>query len=97
MQVDPIKPTLKAPGSERLKLKYDEPLSNFAFNIYLRRYTEVQIEESIDADYENIVAGDNTVKEYLRQGSEQRKALGLEDLGNVSKAGAYTRPLFSST
>ena len=39
MQVHPIKPTLKAPGSVRLKLKCDEPLSNFAFNCNLRRYS----------------------------------------------------------
>ena len=37
MQVDPIKPTLKAPGAKRLKLKYEEPLSKIAYN--LRRYT----------------------------------------------------------
>ena len=36
VQVDPIKPTLKAPG--RLELKCDEPLSNFAFNFNPRRY-----------------------------------------------------------
>ena len=42
MQVDPIKPNLKAPGSKRLKLKYDEPLSNFAFNFNLRRYIEAE-------------------------------------------------------
>jgi len=41
VQVDPIKPTLKAPGTERLKLKYDEPPSNFAFKFNLRRYTEI--------------------------------------------------------
>jgi hypothetical protein len=34
VQVEPIKPTLKAPVSERVKLKFDEPLSNFAFNFY---------------------------------------------------------------
>ena len=39
MQINPIKPTLKAPGTKRLKLKYDEPLSNFGFNYNLRRYT----------------------------------------------------------
>ena len=38
MQVDPIKPTLKAPGTKRLKLKYDEPLSNVALKVNLRRY-----------------------------------------------------------
>ena len=38
VQVDPIKPTLKAPGTKRLKLKYVEPFSNFAFKFNLRRY-----------------------------------------------------------
>ena len=38
MQVDPIKPTLKPPGTKRLKLEYDELLSNFAFKFNLRRY-----------------------------------------------------------
>ena len=37
VQVDPMKPVLKAPGTERLMLKYDEPLSNFALNFSLRR------------------------------------------------------------
>ena len=40
VQVDPIKPTLKAPGTQRLKLKYDNPLSSFAFKFNLRRYTQ---------------------------------------------------------
>jgi hypothetical protein len=39
VQVDPIKPTLNAPETKRLKLDYDEPLSNFAFKCNLRRYT----------------------------------------------------------
>ena len=38
VQVDPIKPTLKPPGTKRLKLEYDEPLSSFAFNFKLRHY-----------------------------------------------------------
>jgi hypothetical protein len=40
VQVDPIKPTLKAPEFERLKLQCYEPLSNFAFKFKLRRYNE---------------------------------------------------------
>ena len=43
MQVDPIKPKLKLPGAKRLKLQRDEPLSNFAFNFNLRRYTVAHI------------------------------------------------------
>jgi hypothetical protein len=39
VQVDPIKPTLKLPGTKRLKLKCDAPLSFFAFKFNLRRYT----------------------------------------------------------
>ena len=40
MQVDPIKPTLNAPGTKRLTLKCDGQLSNFAFNFNLRRYNK---------------------------------------------------------
>jgi hypothetical protein len=39
VQVDRIEPALKAPGIHLLTLKYDEPLSTFAFNFNLRRYT----------------------------------------------------------
>jgi hypothetical protein len=35
VQIDPIKPTLKAPSTKRLKLKCNEPLSKFAFKIQL--------------------------------------------------------------
>ena len=38
MQNNPNKSTLKLCGAKRLKLKYDEPLSNFAFKSHLRRY-----------------------------------------------------------
>ena len=41
MHVDPVKPTLKAPGIKLFKLKYDKPLSDFAFKFNLRRYNEV--------------------------------------------------------
>jgi hypothetical protein len=45
VQVDPIKPALKAPGTKRLKLQYDEPPLNFAFKFNLHRY-------SLDSDDE---------------------------------------------
>jgi hypothetical protein len=38
VQVDPIKPTLKAPNTKRLKLKSGEPPSNLAFKFNLRRF-----------------------------------------------------------
>ena len=31
---------MKAPGTKRLKLQYDEPPSNFAFKFNLRRYNK---------------------------------------------------------
>ena len=43
MQVDPIKPTLKAPATSSLKLKYDELLSFLAFNFILRRHNWVNV------------------------------------------------------
>jgi hypothetical protein len=36
-----MKPTLKAPGTQSLKQKYDELLSRFAFKFNLRRYTKL--------------------------------------------------------
>jgi len=38
VQIDPIKPELKPPGTKRLKLKCDVLLLNFAFKFNLRRY-----------------------------------------------------------
>ena len=40
MQAEPIKSTLKASGSECLKLECDGMLSNFAFKTKLRHYSE---------------------------------------------------------
>ena len=40
MQVDPIKPKLKPPGTKRLKLKYDILLSTSAFKFNLRRFIQ---------------------------------------------------------
>jgi len=39
VQVDPINPMLKAPGTKHLKLKYYKLLSSFAFKFNLCRYT----------------------------------------------------------
>jgi hypothetical protein len=41
VQVDPIKPTLKAPRTWCLKVTRDKLLSSFAFKFNLRRYTWV--------------------------------------------------------
>ena len=42
VQLDPIKPTFKAPEIKSLKLEYDRPLSQFAFKFNLRRYIQAQ-------------------------------------------------------
>jgi len=39
VQVDPIKPVMKAPGSLHLTLRRDRPVSNVAFNFDLRAYS----------------------------------------------------------
>ena len=49
MQVDSIKPMLKAPGTKLLKPEYDELLSRFAFKFNLRRYILVE-EDNIMSD-----------------------------------------------
>ena len=38
VKIDPIKPTLKPPGTQRLKLHHDDGLLNFALKLSLRRY-----------------------------------------------------------
>jgi len=71
VQVDPIKPMLKAPGTERLKLEYDGTPSNFAFKFNLRRHTTVTL----------LYSGVYSISATMRERT----------------AGAYTRPLLSST
>ena len=83
VQVDPIKPTLKAPGTERLNLEYDGPLPNFAFNFDLRRYTSpwCSCPSPPRPSWTPASCG-------LGPSSSSRRA---------SPAGAYTRPLLGST
>ena len=73
MQVDPFKPTLKAPGIKHLKLNCDILLSNFALNFNLRCYSSEAEDE--------------------RERATEAAQVALQK----SQAGAYTRPLFSST
>jgi hypothetical protein len=40
VQVESMKPMMKAPGTMRLKLKCHKPPSNFAFNFNFRRQTQ---------------------------------------------------------
>jgi hypothetical protein len=49
---------LKPPGTKRLKLKYDELLSKFAYKFDLRRYTWVVIDSSINPEQMEFYASD---------------------------------------
>jgi hypothetical protein len=49
VQVDLIKPTLKAPGTKRLKLEYDGLLSDFAFKFNLRCYNKETTTDGADS------------------------------------------------
>jgi len=42
VQLEPMKPTLKPPGSERMKVRCDDVLSNFALTFQLRLYNAVR-------------------------------------------------------
>jgi hypothetical protein len=46
VQDEPIKPTLKVPGTQRLKLKYDEVVSSCAVNLNLRHCPTVLVQSS---------------------------------------------------
>ena len=92
VQLAPIKPRLKAPGTKRLKLKCDVLLSASAFKFNLRRYN---MEESHDI---TMCAYPSSEYFFLFKGSVQ--AVVSEHKagdGPGSMVGAYTRPLFGLT
>jgi hypothetical protein len=60
VQVDPIKPKLKPPGTERLKLNCGDALSNVAFKFNLRRYTVVRVGRAERSRGEERVPGGET-------------------------------------
>jgi hypothetical protein len=48
VQVEPMKPMMKAPGTKRLKLNFDKALSSFATNFNLRLYHKVEQDANDD-------------------------------------------------
>jgi len=56
-----MKPTMKPPGSQRLKREHEKLLSNIAFNFNLRRYNLV--DEEFRSEQKVIAA---TVRELLK-------------------------------
>jgi len=55
VQLDTNKPTLKAPGTKRLKLKCDDLLSDFAFKCNLRRYIMASLRNAATSSAERVV------------------------------------------
>jgi len=68
VQVDHIKPTMKAPGTKHLKLKYYELLSNVAFKLCFRRYIEGTMAKAWRTWYANF-------SELKRMGNILKRAL----------------------
>jgi hypothetical protein len=60
VQVDPIKPTLKAPGTKHLKAKCEELLSNFGYKLNLRRYTVACVRIAADVQVAATTVGADT-------------------------------------
>jgi len=59
VQVDPIKPKLKPPGTKRLKLTCDILLSTSAFRLNLRRYIvafPIILDEDIAKELDNLTS-----------------------------------------
>ena len=81
VQVEPIKPMLTALGTKRLKLKFGELLSSFAFKFNLRCYTMEQHRD--DEQHRGMF--------FIVPGVAELIVLGY------SQAGAYNRPLSGST
>ena len=79
-----------------MKLKYDVPLSNFALKSNLRRYSKEYgaLIDAHDAVIRINVLDNANAKFFANLGAETTyRVLSYK----MSKAGAHTRPLFSST
>jgi hypothetical protein len=103
VQVEPMKPELKAPGTKRLKLSYDEPPSNCAFNFNVRRYS-VEQSEALRANLEERLAHAADKREYMLDPASGIRMAGggpspvkMAAMSATSTAGAYTRPHLCST
>jgi hypothetical protein len=73
-----MKTHLKAPGTKRLKLKYDKLLSNVAFRFNLRRYITESV-TTVNADAARL-----TAQLQVSTATEQRL---LAELAQVGGAG----------
>ena len=96
MQVDPINPKLKPPGTKHLELKCDALLSTSAFKFKLCRYKVAAAGAEVCAsDWVRLVAERRLPEEDLLKYCFS--AAFMVAVLHDSMAGAYTRPLFGST
>jgi glycogen synthase len=99
LQLDPIKPKLKSPGTKRLNPKIDILLSTSAFKSNLRRYIKGFIgrldwQKGPDVIRDSIqeLMGEDVQVVMLGSGLAE-----LEQFMQTSEAGAYTGSLQNST
>jgi hypothetical protein len=94
VQIDPIKPKLKPPGTQRLKLEHDGLLSNFGFRCNLSRYIEEG--EGAGADIKPAAAAAAAGQDVFpgRETLKRRLLLLLDKLANppVVKAKVVKEP-----
>ena len=57
VQVNPIKPRLKAPGTKRLKLKHEVLISTVTFNFNLHRYALEHSYTEANLSFDNLKVG----------------------------------------
>jgi len=88
VQVDPIQHTLKASGTERLKLKQDEVLSSFAFKFNLRHYTSASAVERASQGGKTVVtAADAEAAAAANTGKKPSKPFGRNPARWLTKVG----------
>ena len=86
VQVEPMKPMVKAPETKRYNIIYDEPPLNLASEFSLRRYTAGQLLAQPSVVHRPAAHGGGLLAFYRDRAAE-----------HVYTAGAYTRPPVSST
>jgi len=102
VQVDPTKLTVKAPESKRLKLKYEDLLSNVAYNSNLCRYS-VEVSRAFKCwAWDDDKAGVAWTKAGFAGAASLPPAGAVGDVGMsaeataATQAGTCTRPLLRS-
>ena len=91
---------MKPPGTKRLKLICDEPVSSFAFKLYLRRYIMARTfahQDVLDLAAFGSIPVVNGLTDFNHPCQIMADALTIKEVFGDVKAGAYTRPRFSST